>query len=350
MLISFETTRSVDSMLLTLEAACDKISAAYDYISACIEHDEKLLGASLINEGVVTEGVFETDSFMEAEEVEKKEANTAKKDGILTTLFTNIGKFISGIITAIGNLFGVKAKDTDKSGVSATDVNAMKKHISEAVTMSNEFLSSDDEEKRETLLDKIKGKVALIRANPKLAAKAAAGTAVATAGVVAGAKAIKGAVKAVKDAKANGDPDALKVDGGSVAIGMLKTALSGALGGLKSLLPKIEKDAEKNKNKPTLQAQSKKLADAIKSIAGKVGGIFKKVTGTFKFKKDSTDTNKETTDNASKNKEPENKKTREDLLKETDEPIPGFKEGTNNESCLLSDNDEDFSTLLKLIF
>ncbi len=145
MLISFETTRSVDSMLLTLEAACDKISAAYDYISACIEHDEKLLGASLINEGVVTEGVFETDSFMEAEEVEKKEANTTKKDGILTTLFTNIGKFISGIITAIGNLFGVKAKDTDKSGVSATDVNAMKKHISEAVTMSNEFLASDDE-------------------------------------------------------------------------------------------------------------------------------------------------------------------------------------------------------------
>jgi hypothetical protein len=82
---------------------------------------------------------------------------------------------------------------------------------------------------------------------------------------------------------------------------MLKTALSGALDGLKSLLPKIEKDAEKNKNKPTLQAQSKKLADTIKSIAGKVGGIFKKVTGTFKFKKDSTDTNKKTTNDASGN-------------------------------------------------
>lgn len=334
MLISFETTRSVDSMLLMLEAACDKISAAYDYISACIEHDEKLLGASLINEGVVTEGVFETDSFMEAEEVEKKEANTTKKDGILTTLFTNIGKFISGIITAIGNLFGVKAKDTDKSGVSATDVNAMKKHISEAVTMSNEFLASDDEEKRDTLLDKIKGKVALIRANPKLAAKAAVGGAAAGVGVVAGAKAIKGAAKAVKDAKADGVPDALKINGGSVAIGMLKTALSGALDGLKSLLPKIEKDAEKNKNKPTLQAQSKKLADAIKSIAGKVGGIFKKVT--VKFKKDSGDTNKETTDNASEKKK--NKKATTD------------GEGTKNESCLLSDNDEDFSTLLKLIF
>lgn len=198
MLISFETTRSVDSMLLTLEAACDKISAAYDYISACIEHDEKLLGASLINEGVVTEGVFETDSFMEAEEVEKKEANTTKKDGILTTLFTNIGKFISGIITAIGNLFGVKAKDTDKSGVSATDVNAMKKHISEAVTMSNEFLASDDEEKRDTLLDKIKADVAVIRANPKQAAKAAASGVAAGFGIVAGAKATKGAVKAVK--------------------------------------------------------------------------------------------------------------------------------------------------------
>lgn len=337
MLISFETTRSVDSMLLTLEAACDKISAAYDYISACIEHDEKLLGASLINEGVVTEGVFETDSFMEAEEVEK-EANTTKKDGILATLFTNIGKFISGIITAIGNLFGVKAKDTDKSGVSATDVNAMKKHISETITMSNEFLASDDEEKRDTLLDKIKGKVALIRANPKQAAKAAAAGAAAGVGVVAGARAIRGAVKAVKDAKADGVKDALKIDGGSVAIGMLKTALSGALDGLKSLLPKIEKDAEKNKNKPTLQAQSKKLADAIKSIAGKVGGIFKKVTGTFKFKKDSTDTNKETTDNANKKTEEVNNKTTTD------------GEGTNNESCLLSDNDEDFSTLLKLIF
>ena len=336
MLVSFETTRSVDSMLLTLEAACDKVSAAYDYISACIEHDEKLLGASLINEGVVTEGVFETDSFMEAEEVEKKEANTAKKDGILTTLFTNIGKFISGIITAIGNLFGVKAKDTDKSGVSATDVNAMKKHISEAVTMSNEFLSSDDEEKREILLDKIKGKVALIRTNAKIAAKATVVGAVTGAGVVAGANAIKGAVKAVKDAKADGVPDALKIDGGSVAIGMLKTALSGALDGLKSLLPKIEKDAEKNKNKPTLQAQSKKLADAIKGIAGKVGGIFKKVTGTFKFKKDSTDNNKETTNDTSEKKK--NKKATTD------------GEGTKNESCLLSDNDEDFSTLLKLIF
>ena len=99
---------------------------------------------------------------------------------------------------------------------------------------------------------------------------------VAGVGVVAGAKAIKGAAKAVKDAKADGVPDAHKIDGGSVAIGMLKTALSGALGGLKSLLPKIEKDAEKNKNKPTLQAQSKKLADTIKNIAGKVGGIFKK--------------------------------------------------------------------------
>ena len=345
MLISFETTRSVDSMLLTLEAACDKISAAYDYISACIEHDEKLLGASLINEGVVTEGVFETDSFMEAEEVEKKEANTAKKDGVLATLFTNIGKFITGIITAIGNLFGVKAKDTDKSGVSATDVNAMKKHISEAVTMSNEFLASDDEEKRDTLLDKIKGKVALIRANPKQAAKAAAAGVGAAVGVHAGIKAIDGAVKAVKDAKADGVPDALKIDGGSVAIGMLKTALSGALGGLKSLLPKIEKDAEKNKNKPTLQAQSKKLADTIKSIAGKVGGIFKKVTGTFKFKKDSTDTNKETTNDASGNKGPEKKNT-----KKANNTTTTDGEGTKNESCLLSDNDEDFSTLLKLIF
>jgi len=318
MLISFETTRSVDSMLLTLEAACDKISAAYDYISACIEYDEKLLGASLINEGVVTEGVFETDSFMEAEEVEKKEANTTKKDGILTTLFTNIGKFISSIITAIGNLFGVKAKDTDKSGVSATDVNAMKKHISEAITMSNEFLASDDEEKRDTLLDKIKGKVALIRANPKQAASLYIKPLVI-------AKAIKGATKAVKDAKANGVTDALKNDGGSVAIGMLKTALSGALDGLKLQLPKIEKDAEKNKNKPTLQAQSKKLADTIKSIAGKVGGIFKKVTGTFK--------NNKTTNNTT-----------------TNNTTTTGGEGTNNESCLLSDNDEDFSTLLKLIF
>jgi hypothetical protein len=121
---------------------------------------------------------------------------------------------------------------------------------------------------------------------------------------------------------------------------MLKTALSGALDGLKSLLPKIEKDAEKNKNKPTLQAQSKKLADTIKSIAGKVGGIFKKVTGTFKFKKDSTDTNKETTNDASGNK-----KTNEANNKTTT-----GGEGTKNESCLLSDNDEDFSTLLKLIF
>jgi len=338
MLISFETTRSVDSMLLTLEAACDKISAAYDYISACIEHDEKLLGASLINEGVVTEGVFETDSFMEAEEVEKKEANTTKKDGILATLFTNIGKFISGIITAIGNLFGVKAKDTDKSGVSPTDVNAMKKHISDAITMSNEFLASDDEEKRDTLLDKIKGEVALIRANPKLAAKSAAIGAAAGVGIVAGTRATKGAVKAVKDAKAAGVKDAIKIDGGSVAIGMLKTALSGALDGLKSLLPKIEKDAEKNKNKPTLQAQSKKLADAIKSIAGKVGGIFKKVTATFKFKK-------ENTNDASGDKEAENKKTKEANNKTTTDG-----EGTKNESCLLSDNDEDFSTLLKLIF
>ena len=339
MLISFETTRSVDSMLLTLEAACNKVSAAYDYISACIEHDEKLLGASLINEGVVTEGVFETDSFMEAEEVEKKEANTAKKDGILTTLFTNIGKFISGIITAIGNLFGVKAKDTDKSGVSPTDVNAMKKHISAAVTMSNEFLSSDDEEKRDTLLDKIKGEVALIRANPKLAAKSAVVGATAGLGIVAGTRAIKGAVKAVKDAKADGVQDALKIDGGSVAIGMLKTALSGALGGLKSLLPKIEKDAEKNKNKPTLQAQSKKLADAIKSVAGKVGVFFKKVTGTFKFKK-------ETPEDTSGNKEPENKKTNE----ANGETTTDGEGDDKHESCLLSDNDEDFSTLLKLIF
>jgi rhodanese-related sulfurtransferase len=292
-----------------------------------------------ILESIITDSKTLLDSI-EAEEVEKKEANTTKKDGILTTLFTNIGKFISGIITAIGNLFGVKAKDTDKSGVSATDVNAMKKHISEVVTMSNEFLASDDEEKRDTLLDKIKGKVAVIRANPKQAAKAAASGVAAGFGIVAGAKAIKGAVKGVKDAKANGVTDALKIDGGSVTIGMLKTALSGALDGLKSLLPKIEKDAEKNKNKPTLQAQSKKLADTIKSIAGKVGGIFKKVTGTFKFKKDSTDTNKKTTNDASGNK----------TNNEANNTTTTGGEGTKNESCLLSDNDEDFSTLLKLIF
>jgi rhodanese-related sulfurtransferase len=60
------------------------------------------------------------------------------------------------------------------------------------------LLASDDEEKRDTLLDKIKGKVALIRANPKQAAKAAASGVAAGFGIVAGAKATKGAVKAVK--------------------------------------------------------------------------------------------------------------------------------------------------------